>query len=118
MRPGLAGGHRVRAVVDVNVLISGVLSAKGPSAEILRANRDGLFELAISETLLERAQPNSPPSEAAQADPSGERHPARQLDPRPRNPRPGSARAPRRSAPATPTTTTSSPSRSTSARTS
>jgi putative PIN family toxin of toxin-antitoxin system len=42
----------VRAVVDVNVLISGVLSAHGPSAEILRASRDGLFELVISEMLL------------------------------------------------------------------
>ena len=42
----------MRAVVDVNVLISGVLSAKGPSAEILRASRDGLFELVISEKLL------------------------------------------------------------------
>jgi putative PIN family toxin of toxin-antitoxin system len=42
----------VRAVVDVNVLISGVLSAKGPSAEILRASREGLFELVISEMLL------------------------------------------------------------------
>jgi putative PIN family toxin of toxin-antitoxin system len=42
----------VRAVVDVNVLISGVLSAKGASAEILRANRDGRFELVVSEMLL------------------------------------------------------------------
>jgi uncharacterized protein len=42
----------VRAVVDVNVLISGALSANGPSAEILRANRDGLFELVVSELLL------------------------------------------------------------------
>jgi putative PIN family toxin of toxin-antitoxin system len=42
----------VRAVVDVNVLISGVLSAKGSSAEILRANRDGQFELVVSELLL------------------------------------------------------------------
>jgi putative PIN family toxin of toxin-antitoxin system len=42
----------VRAVVDVNVLISGVLSAKGPSAEILRASRDGVFELVASEMLL------------------------------------------------------------------
>jgi putative PIN family toxin of toxin-antitoxin system len=42
----------VRAVVDVNVLISGILSAKGPSAEILRAGRDGQFELVISELLL------------------------------------------------------------------
>jgi putative PIN family toxin of toxin-antitoxin system len=42
----------VRAVVDVNVLISGVLSAKGSSAEILRASRDGQFELLVSELLL------------------------------------------------------------------
>lgn len=42
----------MRAVVDVNVLISGVLSAKGASAEILRASRDGLFELVVSELLL------------------------------------------------------------------
>lgn len=42
----------MRAVVDVNVLISGVLSAKGPSAEILRATRDGQFELVVSEMLL------------------------------------------------------------------
>ena len=52
MRQGLAGGRRVRAVVDVNVLVSGVLSAKGPSAKILRASRDGLFELVMSEKLL------------------------------------------------------------------
>ena len=42
----------MRAVVDVNVLISGVLSAKGSSAELLRASRDGRFELVISEMLL------------------------------------------------------------------
>lgn len=42
----------MRAVVDVNVLISGVLSAQGPSAEILRASRDGLSELVVSEMLL------------------------------------------------------------------
>ena len=42
----------MRAVVDVNVLISGVLSAKGASAEILRTSRDGLFELVVSELLL------------------------------------------------------------------
>ena len=42
----------MRAVVDVNVLISGVLSAKGSSAENLRANRDGQFELVVSELLL------------------------------------------------------------------
>jgi putative PIN family toxin of toxin-antitoxin system len=42
----------VRAVVDVNVLTLGVLSAKGPSAGILRASRDGLVELVVSELLL------------------------------------------------------------------
>jgi putative PIN family toxin of toxin-antitoxin system len=42
----------VRAVVDVNVLISGVHATKGPSGEILRGSRDGLFELVVSELLL------------------------------------------------------------------
>jgi putative PIN family toxin of toxin-antitoxin system len=42
----------VRAVVDVNVLISGALSAKGSSAETLRAGRDGKFEFVISEMLI------------------------------------------------------------------
>jgi putative PIN family toxin of toxin-antitoxin system len=42
----------VRAVVDVNVLISAVLSAHGPSAEILRRTRDGAFELIVSEALI------------------------------------------------------------------
>lgn len=42
----------MRAVVDVNVLISGVLSARGGSAEVLRASRDGRFELVVSEMLL------------------------------------------------------------------
>ena len=46
----------MRAVVDVNVLISGVLSAKGQPAEILRACRDGQFELVISEALLKELQ--------------------------------------------------------------
>jgi hypothetical protein len=42
----------VRAVIDVNVLVSAVLSSKGSSAEILRASRDGQFELVVSESLL------------------------------------------------------------------
>lgn len=42
----------MRAVVDDNVLISAVLSAKGSSAEVLRATRDGQFELVVSEMLL------------------------------------------------------------------
>jgi putative PIN family toxin of toxin-antitoxin system len=42
----------VRAVVDVNVLISATLSARGPSAEILRNDRDGAFELVVSELLI------------------------------------------------------------------
>ena len=43
----------MRAVVDVNVLISAALSARGPSAEILRSNRDGALELVISELLID-----------------------------------------------------------------
>lgn len=42
----------MRAVVDVNVLISAALSARGPSAEILRSSRDGAFELVVSESLI------------------------------------------------------------------
>jgi uncharacterized protein len=42
----------VRAVVDVNVLISAALSAQGPSAGILRYSRDGAFELVVSELLI------------------------------------------------------------------
>ncbi len=42
----------MRAVVDVNVLISAVLSARVPSAEILRSSRDGAFELVVSELLI------------------------------------------------------------------
>ena len=42
----------MRAVVDVNVLISAALSARGPSAEILRRSREGEFELIVSELLI------------------------------------------------------------------
>ncbi|MDQ6819693.1 MAG: putative toxin-antitoxin system toxin component, PIN family [Actinomycetota bacterium] len=42
----------MRAVVDVNVLISAALSVRGPPAEILRSSRDGAFELVVSELLI------------------------------------------------------------------
>ena len=42
----------MRAVVDVNVLISAALSARGSSAEVLRGARDGAFELVVSELLI------------------------------------------------------------------
>lgn len=42
----------MRAVVDVNVLISATLSARGPAADILRHSRDGAFELVVSELLI------------------------------------------------------------------
>jgi len=42
----------VRAVVDVNVLISAMLSARSPSAEVVRSCRDGAFELVVSELLI------------------------------------------------------------------
>ena len=35
----------MRAVVDVNVLISAILASRGASAELLRNTRDGEFEL-------------------------------------------------------------------------
>ncbi len=53
MRPGLAVGDLVRAVVDVNVLISAVLSARGQPAEILRSHRNGQFELIVSDMLID-----------------------------------------------------------------
>jgi len=46
----------VRAVVDVNVLISAILSSRGASAELLRKARDGEFELIVSELLLAELQ--------------------------------------------------------------
>lgn len=42
----------MRAVVDVNVLISATLSARGPSAKILRSSRDGAFDPVVSELLI------------------------------------------------------------------
>jgi uncharacterized protein len=42
----------VRGVVDVDVLISATLSARGPSAEVIRSCRDGAFELVVSELLI------------------------------------------------------------------
>ena len=43
----------VRAVVDTNVLVSAVLSPKGPSARIFAQFRRGRFELVISPALLD-----------------------------------------------------------------
>jgi putative PIN family toxin of toxin-antitoxin system len=42
----------VRAVLDVNVLVSAVLSARGAPAEIVRRNREGAFELITSDLLI------------------------------------------------------------------
>ena len=44
-------GHPVRAVLDVNVLISGALAPAGVPAAILRAAREGVFEMIISDLL-------------------------------------------------------------------
>jgi putative PIN family toxin of toxin-antitoxin system len=52
MPPDPGDGQLVRAVVDVNVLISAALSVRGPSAEVLRHNRDGAFEMVVSELLI------------------------------------------------------------------
>ena len=46
----------MRAVLDVNVLISATLSARGAAARIVRAWRNGGFELVVSRLLLEELQ--------------------------------------------------------------
>jgi uncharacterized protein len=46
----------VRAVLDPNVIISGVLSSTGPPADVLRAVAAGEFELVLSEALLEELE--------------------------------------------------------------
>lgn len=42
----------LRAVVDVNVLVSALLSAKGAPGHVVRAWRDGAFELIVSSELI------------------------------------------------------------------
>src|SRR5688572_21241700 len=42
----------VRAVLDVNVLVAALLSASGTPAQLIRAWRDGEFELIVSPALL------------------------------------------------------------------
>lgn len=42
----------MQAILDPNVIISGLLSAQGTSAHILRAFRDGEFEIVICAQLL------------------------------------------------------------------
>jgi uncharacterized protein len=42
----------VRAVLDPNVVISALLSRQGSPAKVLRAWRDGAYELVVSELLL------------------------------------------------------------------
>lgn len=42
----------MQAILDPNVIISGLLSAQGTSALILRAFRDGDFEIVVSAQLL------------------------------------------------------------------
>jgi putative PIN family toxin of toxin-antitoxin system len=46
----------VRAVLDPNVVISGLLSAGGSSTQVLRAFEDGAFELVVSDLLLEECE--------------------------------------------------------------
>jgi putative PIN family toxin of toxin-antitoxin system len=46
----------LRAVLDPNVIISGVLSPGGAPAEVLRALAGGEFELVASEALLDELQ--------------------------------------------------------------
>jgi putative PIN family toxin of toxin-antitoxin system len=43
----------VRAVLDVNVLVSALFASGGSPARLLRAWRDGMFDLVVSPLLLE-----------------------------------------------------------------
>jgi putative PIN family toxin of toxin-antitoxin system len=45
-----------RAVLDPNVLVSALISPKGPSARLVVALRDGAFELVVSPHLLTELQ--------------------------------------------------------------
>lgn len=57
MQPGVAvGAEGVRAVLDPNVLISGLLSPSGSPARLLRAWVEGAFELVVSPHLLEELE--------------------------------------------------------------
>ena len=52
MPPGrIAGGH-LRAVLDTNVIVSGLISPSGPPAELLDHWRDGAFEAVACGALL------------------------------------------------------------------
>ena len=42
----------MRAVLDPNVIISGILSTNGAPARLLKAWREGVFEVVVSEQLL------------------------------------------------------------------
>jgi uncharacterized protein len=46
----------VRAVLDVNVIVSALLSRDGAPAHILRAWADGVFDLVVSERLLDELE--------------------------------------------------------------
>lgn len=46
----------MRVVLDANVLVSALLTPKGPPAKIVRAWLDGAFELVVSPRLLEEIE--------------------------------------------------------------
>ena len=46
----------LRAVVDCNVLVAGLLSRSGPPAELLRRWLEGEFELVVSDALLDELE--------------------------------------------------------------
>jgi putative PIN family toxin of toxin-antitoxin system len=46
-------GHKLRAVLDTSVLVAGVLRPDGPSGQVLRAFRQGLFTHVTSSAILD-----------------------------------------------------------------
>jgi hypothetical protein len=69
----------IRAVVDTNVLVAGLLSSRGAPAEIWRRWRDGEFEIVVSPRLLaELAEVLARPAIRRRA-PDGDSRPLREL---------------------------------------
>jgi nucleoside-diphosphate-sugar epimerase len=46
-------GHKLRAVLDTSVLVAGVLRPDGPSGQVLRVFRQGLFTHVTSSAILD-----------------------------------------------------------------
>lgn len=69
----------IRAVVDTNVLVAGILSPRGAPAEIWRRWRDGEFEIVVSPRLLTELADVLARSSILRRVPDAESRPLREL---------------------------------------